>query len=128
MGESGQPEEEGRRYEKKESEPRDGLASVPRPFFDVRADRVDLLVALYNYYLDVDPSNPDDPKRDKFILSKAHASFPLCLLLQEKGLNPKLTTHLEIDPTNSPVLETAKRDPGGSGADRRTEIRVATAT
>ena len=37
---------------------------------------------------------------DKFILSKAHASFPLCLLLQEKGLAPELKTHLEIDPEN----------------------------
>lgn len=39
-------------------------------------------------------------KDDKFILSKAHASFPLCLLLKEKGLKPKLTTHLEIDTKN----------------------------
>ena len=39
-------------------------------------------------------------KNDKFILSKAHASFPLSLLLKEKGLNPKLTTHLEIDEKN----------------------------
>jgi len=39
-------------------------------------------------------------KNDKFILSKGHASFPLCLLLREKGFNPKLTTHLEIDPAN----------------------------
>jgi len=39
-------------------------------------------------------------KNDKFILSKAHASFPLCLLLKEKGLNPPLTTHLEIDVKN----------------------------
>ena len=39
-------------------------------------------------------------KNDKFILSKAHASFPLCLLLKKKGLNPSLTTHLEIDPEN----------------------------
>ena len=39
-------------------------------------------------------------KNDKFILSKAHASFPLCLLLEEKGLKPKLTTHLEIDTKN----------------------------
>ena len=37
---------------------------------------------------------------DKFILSKAHASFPLCLLLKEKGLRPKLSTHLEIDEKN----------------------------
>ena len=39
-------------------------------------------------------------KNDKFILSKAHASFPLCILLKEKGLNPKLTTHLELDTKN----------------------------
>ena len=36
-------------------------------------------------------------KNDKFILSKAHASFPLCILLRDKGLNPEIKTHLEID-------------------------------
>ena len=39
-------------------------------------------------------------KDDKFILSKAHASFPLCILLKNKGLKPKLTTHLELDKKN----------------------------
>ena len=39
-------------------------------------------------------------KNDKFILSKSHASFPLCIILKQKGFNPKLTTHLEIDPKN----------------------------
>ncbi len=39
-------------------------------------------------------------KKDRFILSKSHASFPLCLLLREKGLNPKMTTHLELDIKN----------------------------
>ena len=39
-------------------------------------------------------------EEDKFILSKAHASFPLCLLLREKGLHPELRTHLELDPAN----------------------------
>ena len=39
-------------------------------------------------------------KDDKFILSKAHASFPLCILLNKKGFKPKLTTHLEIDEKN----------------------------
>ena len=39
-------------------------------------------------------------KNDKFILSKAHSSFPLCILLREKGLKTQLTTHLEIDPKN----------------------------
>ena len=39
-------------------------------------------------------------KNDKFILSKSHASFPLCIILKEKGLNPKITTHLELDEKN----------------------------
>ena len=39
-------------------------------------------------------------KNDKFILSKAHASFPLSILLRDKGYNPKITTHLEIDTKN----------------------------
>jgi len=52
---------------------------------------IEILISLYEKVLKED---------DKFILSKAHASFPLCLLLQEKGLNPKLTTHLELDPKN----------------------------
>lgn len=39
-------------------------------------------------------------KKDKFILSKAHASFPLCILLKEKGFNTKIKTHLEIDEKN----------------------------
>jgi len=52
---------------------------------------IESLIALYEEVLT--PS-------DKFILSKAHASFPLCLLLRERGLNPNLTTHLEIDSEN----------------------------
>ena len=40
---------------------------------------IEMLIALYEKILKED---------DKFILSKAHASFPLCLFLQEKGLNP----------------------------------------
>ena len=52
---------------------------------------IEMLLTLYEKVLKVE---------DKFILSKAHASFPFCLLLQEKGLNPKLTTHLELDPKN----------------------------
>jgi len=52
---------------------------------------IEILIALYEVVL---------KDCDKFIMSKAHASFPLCLLLKEKGLNPKLSTHLEIDPDN----------------------------
>ena len=52
---------------------------------------IEILLALYESVL---------KEEDKFILSKAHASFPLCLLLREKGLYPKLGTHLELDPAN----------------------------
>ena len=52
---------------------------------------IEIIVALYSKIL---------KKKDKFILSKAHASFPLCILLRERGLKPKITTHLEIDEKN----------------------------
>ena len=52
---------------------------------------IEILLTLYEVIM---------KKNDKFILSKAHASFPLCLLLKEKGLKPQLTTHLEIDTKN----------------------------
>ena len=52
---------------------------------------IEILVAVYEAYL-----RPED----LFILSKAHASFPLCLLLRHKGWQPQLTTHLELDPGN----------------------------
>ncbi len=39
-------------------------------------------------------------KNDKFILSKSHASFPLCIILRELGFNVPISTHLEIDQKN----------------------------
>jgi len=52
---------------------------------------IEMLIVLYDAVL---------KDEDRFILSKAHASFPLCLLLKEKGYNPRITTHLELDPEN----------------------------
>ena len=51
---------------------------------------IETLVLLYEAIL----------KEDKFILSKAHASFPLCILLKTKGFKLKIKTHLEIDQKN----------------------------
>ncbi len=51
---------------------------------------IEILISIYKHM----------NKRDKFILSKSHASFPLCILLKERGLSPKITTHLEIDEKN----------------------------
>ena len=52
---------------------------------------IEILVTLFEVFI---------KKNDKFILSKAHSSFPLCILLREKGFKTKLTTHLEIDEKN----------------------------
>ena len=52
---------------------------------------IEILIILYEKVLN---------KKDKFILSKSHASYPLCIILKNKGLRPKMTTHLEIDQKN----------------------------
>ncbi len=50
---------------------------------------VELLTVLYFKYLNVHPKNPNDTKRDKFILSKGHASTALYATLAERGFFPK---------------------------------------
>ena len=52
---------------------------------------IEILIILYEKIL---------KKNDKFIMSKSHSSFPLCLILRSKGFNTKLTTHLEKDEKN----------------------------
>ena len=52
---------------------------------------IELLISLYDKIL---------TKDDKFILSKGHACYPFYLLLQEKGYNPKITMHPDIDLVN----------------------------
>jgi transketolase len=46
---------------------------------------VDLLVAVYWTALHIDPARPDDPNRDRFILSKGHAAMALYATLAERG-------------------------------------------
>jgi transketolase len=48
----------------------------------------DILSTLYFGVLRVDPSNPNDPKRDRFILSKGHCTGALYATLAEKGFFP----------------------------------------
>lgn len=52
---------------------------------------IEIIITLYEKIL---------RKKDKFILSKSHASFPLSILLREKGFKTAFTTHFEIDPKN----------------------------
>ncbi len=50
---------------------------------------VDVLTALYFHTLRIDPENPDWPDRDRFVLSKGHASAALCPVLAEMGFFPR---------------------------------------
>lgn len=49
----------------------------------------DLLTALYFGQLRVDPQNPDDPDRDRFILSKGHCAIGLYATLAARGYFPE---------------------------------------
>ena len=50
---------------------------------------VDLAVALYHAWLRLDPAHPDDPDRDRFILSKGHGITGLYAVLAERGFLPR---------------------------------------
>lgn len=49
----------------------------------------DILAYLYFEEMNVDPKNPDAPDRDRFVLSKGHASPALYATLAERGFFPK---------------------------------------
>ena len=55
---------------------------------------VEILISLY------DQERGVLEKDDKFILSKGHCPHPLYILLREKGYNPKITNHPDIDVAN----------------------------
>lgn len=46
---------------------------------------IDILVAAYWGSLRIDPASPDDPGRDRFILSKGHAASALYAVLAHRG-------------------------------------------
>lgn len=48
----------------------------------------DMLVALYFATLRIDPERPDDPNRDRFILSKGHNAIGLYAVLAARGYFP----------------------------------------
>jgi len=49
---------------------------------------IDILVTLYFAVLRIDPSRPDDPERDRFILSKGHSAVALYTTLAHRGFIP----------------------------------------
>ncbi len=70
-------------------------AKMGHPGGDLSA--ADILATLYFRVLSVNPGNPSDPARDRFILSKGHASAVLYATLAEKGFFPAewLTTYMQ---------------------------------
>ena len=50
---------------------------------------IDILTALYFHILNIDPSAPQDPDRDRMILSKGHTSLALYIALSERGFIPR---------------------------------------
>jgi transketolase len=48
----------------------------------------DILVTLYFAVLHIDPERPDDPNRDRFILSKGHSALALYTTLAHRGFFP----------------------------------------
>jgi transketolase len=57
----------------------------------------DILAVLYDGVLTVDPTAPESPARDRFVLSKGHAGAGLYAALAEQGFFPveKLLTHYQ---------------------------------
>jgi transketolase len=49
---------------------------------------VDILTVLYYHVLKVDPNNPTDPDRDRFILSKGHSVEGYYTILADRGFFP----------------------------------------
>lgn len=50
---------------------------------------VDLVLFLYEKVLNINPKNPKDTKRDKFVLSKGHGCAALYVVLADFGFFPK---------------------------------------
>jgi transketolase len=61
-------------------------ARLGHPGGDLSA--ADILAAIYFHTLRFDPARPDDPGRDRFILSKGHASAALYATLALRGVFP----------------------------------------
>lgn len=49
----------------------------------------DIITYLYFEQMNINPNNPNDPERDRFVLSKGHCSPALYGALAEKGFFPK---------------------------------------
>jgi len=58
----------------------------------------DILTTLYFAVLNIDPGQPSDPARDRFIMSKGHCSGAFYSVLAERGFYPKSMLDTYMDP------------------------------
>jgi len=65
------------------------LGSARRGHLGSAFSIVEILRVLYDDVLRLDPANPGDPDRDRFILSKGHGCLALYVTLAERGFFPK---------------------------------------
>ncbi|HEX6867605.1 MAG TPA: transketolase [Candidatus Limnocylindrales bacterium] len=59
---------------------------------------LDALWVLYDRIMRVDPAAPDDPTRDRFLLSKGHGPVALYAILAAKGFIPESALDAFMDP------------------------------
>ncbi len=81
----------------------------------------DILVTLYFGVLRVDPEQPNDPDRDRFILSKGHTAVALYTTLAHRGFLPVDATR-DVRPT---AVQAERPSRPHQGAGRRNQHRPA---
>lgn len=72
----------------------------------------DYLVALYYHIMRVDPSHPDWPRRDRFVLSKGHCVEPLYYILADRGFFPREELLRFCQPGSRLIGHTNREVPG----------------
>ena len=83
------------------------LAVAKSGHLDSSLSAADIVAALYYRVLRHDPSNPDWPERDRFVLSKGHAAPIQYAALASHGYFPaedlmglrQIGSHLQVTPT-----------------------------
>lgn len=74
---------------------------------------IEILTILYYRHLRNNPTNPKDPMRDKFVMSKGHAGPALYAVLADRGFFPQDMLHtLNQGGTNLPSHCDMNRTPG----------------
>ena len=79
---------------------------------------LDVLWVLYDRVLNVDPRAPDDPRRDRFLLSKGHGPMAYYAVLAAKGFIP-----MDALPTFGQYDSILGQHPGPPAHTRRRDLQ-----